>query len=309
MRQHDHLRYRGCREEVGEAPIFYCIGAAKAGTTWLHSYFAQHPECYMRSVKEIHFFDRKAGRRDAVARQLEVRVSEALRRQSRFSKPGGLRTKELSFLRDAIEWADLLDRADATSRDYLAYLWPRQAARSGAKRCGDITPQYATLDGNAFSRMAALGSDARFVFILRDPVARLWSHLRMRARIAQRREGRSVTAHQLAEDFLAGNLDLQHSMAAFCDYGGTLDRLFGQVARDRVHVAFFEELFTAPALGRLCTFLGLSAMPPPSVDPLNEGAAESIETKMHDRLRVWLEPQYRAVRERIPGGLPDDWVR
>jgi Sulfotransferase family len=37
-------------------PNLFVVGAAKAGTTSLHYYLSQHPEIYMSSVKEPHFF-------------------------------------------------------------------------------------------------------------------------------------------------------------------------------------------------------------------------------------------------------------
>lgn len=37
-------------------PNFLVIGAAKSGTTWLHSCLEQHPQIYVPLVKEIHFF-------------------------------------------------------------------------------------------------------------------------------------------------------------------------------------------------------------------------------------------------------------
>lgn len=37
-------------------PNFLIIGAAKSGTTSIHNYISQHPEVFMSSVKEPHFF-------------------------------------------------------------------------------------------------------------------------------------------------------------------------------------------------------------------------------------------------------------
>lgn len=37
-------------------PNFMCVGAAKAGTTWLHLCLESHPEIYVPNRKEIHFF-------------------------------------------------------------------------------------------------------------------------------------------------------------------------------------------------------------------------------------------------------------
>lgn len=38
-------------------PNFICLGAAKSGTTTLHDILRQHPEIYIPSFKEPHFFD------------------------------------------------------------------------------------------------------------------------------------------------------------------------------------------------------------------------------------------------------------
>jgi sulfotransferase family protein len=38
------------------APNFFIVGAAKAGTTSLYAYLSQHPEVYMSTLKEPHYF-------------------------------------------------------------------------------------------------------------------------------------------------------------------------------------------------------------------------------------------------------------
>jgi hypothetical protein len=38
-------------------PSFLIIGAEKAGTTWLHSVLARHPDVFLPDVKELHFFN------------------------------------------------------------------------------------------------------------------------------------------------------------------------------------------------------------------------------------------------------------
>ena len=40
-----------------EPTLLFCVGAAKSGTTWLYRYLHDHPECHLRSIKELHFFD------------------------------------------------------------------------------------------------------------------------------------------------------------------------------------------------------------------------------------------------------------
>ena len=38
-------------------PDFLCIGASRAGTTWLRVNLAHHPGIWLAPVKEIHYFD------------------------------------------------------------------------------------------------------------------------------------------------------------------------------------------------------------------------------------------------------------
>ena len=38
-------------------PQFLCIGAQKAGTTWLYQNLKSHPDVWLPPIKELHFFD------------------------------------------------------------------------------------------------------------------------------------------------------------------------------------------------------------------------------------------------------------
>src|SRR5438309_7414307 len=38
-------------------PDFLCVGAQKAGTTWLYRELESHPDFWMPPLKELHYFD------------------------------------------------------------------------------------------------------------------------------------------------------------------------------------------------------------------------------------------------------------
>ena len=38
-------------------PTFICVGAQRAGTTWLYHCLKEHPEIYMPEHKELRFFN------------------------------------------------------------------------------------------------------------------------------------------------------------------------------------------------------------------------------------------------------------
>jgi hypothetical protein len=42
--------------EMSQGPVFFCVGAQKCGTTALHHHLAAHPQVYLPSIKETHFF-------------------------------------------------------------------------------------------------------------------------------------------------------------------------------------------------------------------------------------------------------------
>ena len=39
-----------------EQTLFFCVGAQKSGTTWLHDYLSSHPEVADAPLKEMNFF-------------------------------------------------------------------------------------------------------------------------------------------------------------------------------------------------------------------------------------------------------------
>ena len=41
----------------GEPTVLICVGATKAGTSWLYDHLRVHPDCHLRSIKELHYFD------------------------------------------------------------------------------------------------------------------------------------------------------------------------------------------------------------------------------------------------------------
>ncbi len=50
---------------TGDAyPDFLCVGAQKAGTSWLYRQLEPHPDFWMPPVKELHYLDNLTGRSD-----------------------------------------------------------------------------------------------------------------------------------------------------------------------------------------------------------------------------------------------------
>ncbi len=280
---------------AGEATLLFGVGATKAGTSWLYRYLAAHPECHLRTIKELHFFDAlDAGRRDAQRKALAATREGLIRGAGNLAPEARARR-----IADIDAYLPVLQAGDTAG--YIDYL---NFGRTDERLIADITPAYALLSEGRLGRMACMSADVRFVYLLRDPVARLWSHVRM---IARRRSatGRDVAqrAGQVLDRVLSG---AEAHIARRGDYRAALTRLRAAVAPRRLFTGFYEDMFDAKAVTRLCAFLGLSDRPADLRRRVHAGVPVEMSAEQRDRAAAFLRPQYEFV-EACLGRLPDAW--
>lgn len=279
------------------APVLmFGVGAAKSGTSWLYRYLAEHPECHLRSIKELHFFDgRGQGERDWHLRQL-TRKSDALERQIASSN-GEAPLGQIVHLAEMRLYARVL--GEGRTSGYMAFLMD---GRDEERVVGDITPSYALLSEATLREMARLHDDVRFVYLMRDPVERLWSHVRMiSARRSPGAPGRLTG--RILDDVLGGRAK---DIADRSDYAGALERLTAAIDPAKLFVATYEDLFAGDVLARLCAFLGIAALPGSIDRKVHPGVSIAMTDEQRRRARAWLRPQYDYVAANL-GALPPSW--
>jgi len=208
---------------TAHGPSFICIGAGRAGTTWLWENLQRHPEIWVPPVKELHWFDTRyppqqlAGKSGFIHRQGLMRYRPLLRSPDWFSA----------------RWLFKFYAALDHGGDYSA-LFERDRARV----LGDITPAYAILDRDVVRQvLATVPGDCRIIFIMREPVDRLWSSLRLYCR------RRKIPIGSLSEtELLALSLLPEHTLRS--DYVRTLQNwsIFG----DRLGLFFYEDMCDEP---------------------------------------------------------------
>lgn len=282
---------------TGAPSLLFCVGATKAGTSWLHDYLARHPDCHLRQVKELHYFDRLDLGANWARGDLQRRIA---RKEAALAAAGA---------GDAIALAAELADLEAALRllsgpeDEAAYLGYLTEGRGVRQLVADMTPAYSLLSVARLRQMAGLLPEVRFLYVLRDPLARLWSHVRM---IARRRGGASpARAAGILGAVLAGR---EPAIALRSDYRGALARLDAAVDPGRLMVAFYEELLTAPGIAALCRFLGIAGRPADLGRRVHAGAALALPAAECAAALAWLRPQYDYVERRL-GRLPDAWHR
>ena len=272
--------------------LLFCVGATKASTSWLFRFLLGHPDCYLRSVKELHVFDRRdAGRAEAQIASLRLDIA-------RLQFAPVLNRRLTAKIKDREALIDVL--RDGGDNAYLDYI--TQGIRA-QKVVADITPSYSLLSVDRLRKMAALLPDVRFVYLMRDPVARLWSHVRMSAF----RSGGTIEADaaRIFDATLAGQ---QPDILDRSDYRAAIARLDAAVDPSKLLVMFQEVMLTLPGIARLCTFLGLSNRTADFGKRVHFGPNLAMTEDQLLRARAVLRPQYEFAANRF-GSLPDQWLR
>lgn len=286
---------------MGSPTLMYCIGATKAGTSWLHRFVADHPQCYLRAAKELHYHDSVAfddwdywGKEMATQRdRVRASMSDNL--------DADVMANRTRVAQDLGEWADVLRTGKEDDAAYLEYL---QNGRGDARLVGDFTPAYGLLPVDSLRHMAGLLPDVRFVYLMRDPVARIWSHARMMAgRQVEGAEDVPQRAVKLMKRILNG---MEPQIVRRSDYIGPVTRLRAAVDPAKIFFGFYEDMFTQGTVAKLCAFLGIDMGTPDFDKRVMQGPSAAMVPGQWNEMRDYLAPQYDAMRE-IFGTLPDAW--
>jgi hypothetical protein len=154
-------------------PTFLCIGAVKAGTSWLYQNLSQHNGIWLPPIKELQYFNHLFVEADRkwTAHSIEAAVHKAIVRHARNHADGRVDFRYVRYL------------SNIAVREVFSEAWYRRIFDwQGAKGkvTGEITPGYAQLPSEGIAAVKGLLGDVKLLYIVRDPVDRTLSHLRMR---------------------------------------------------------------------------------------------------------------------------------
>lgn len=266
--------------------IFLCVGATKAGTSWLFEQLAMHPECHLRAIKELHYFN-------TVSQKSWNARLRFLGEQAARMKPGG------RMANDMAAWMDVMRLRRLSLNGYLSYLCEGR----GTKRVvADITPAYSLLSARLLSRMAKIG-DVRVLYLMRDPVERLWSQIRMDAK------RQSFVNHEIpafSRRLLTEALEKKGPAWPRGDYAEIIPKLEAAIPAGQLKFAFYETLTSPGGMNAISDFLGIARRPAAFDKHVHKGVDLPMEAEDRARAMTVLRPQYEYVARRM-GTLPDAW--
>lgn len=326
---------------------FVGIGAMRAGTSWLSRVLDSRPDCRMTPIKEVHFFDLRYGKYSGRvhyrslarwlidrSRAVNERMQSALDRMdddvarhgdpetdaegsALRGGPNGWSDAKRARLLAGTRLGDLLlkipDILDAFYlRDLDSYIDYVMRAAPDVAAFGEITPAYSLLPAAGFAEIDKALPGVRFIFIMRDPVERLWSQIRFRSGMAAKRRQRQLDPGPLFEKAL-----LNKGAVGRSNYQKTIEELESVIPADRI-LYFFYETLTSPKTGpaeirRLEDRLGLqrieldpalfdksvNASPPATLNREQETAAHDIFRPVYEFVekRFGPQPGWRFARE------------
>ena len=164
------------------------VGCQKGGTSWLRSQLKKSRNVDMGFTNEYHVFDA------LFVPECEGFLNGKLKALQKTSFDLGGLSEKSQLLKHISFYIDTQNYYD-----YFDYLWYRGG--DDLTTFGDITPSYAALPESALStiksELEARGFKVKVVFLMRDPIERCWSMIRMQRNSLLRKNPDEVLLDEL----------------------------------------------------------------------------------------------------------------
>lgn len=266
-------------------PNFLCIGAQKAGTSWLHQNLNEHPDIWMPPIKEVQFFSHMFVEQHRSWTGWHIRngvnrlISEHLKQTATMQTNYG-------YLRYLINIAS----QDVFTENWYRRIFERPAAKD--KTTGEITPEYSTIPTEGIRYLHDLLGDVKLIYMIRDPVERALSQLRMNC--SRRKESPASAAEwvEMASAWEIGNRG---------DYARYVPRWKSQFPESHLLFVPYGVVASDPAglMRTVETFLGIQEYGHYSAlnARIHASAPIDVPASAQDFLAEQLEPQRQFIRQ------------
>lgn len=265
-------------------PNLLCIGAQKAGTTWLHAMLSQHPGVFRAPLKEVHFFDSVHCRKDK--RSARRNVKRSIRKIIRSYKENAETQdeKHLNWLRSL-----------AVPKRIFTVDWYEQVFSgpgSEGKVAFEVTPAYSILPHEGIIDVRNVLGEVPIVYIIRDPFDRMLSQLRMSA-------SRKFGDAPISETEW---LFLYKALKERGDYKTYIPRWLSVFPENNIHFIPFKKISSEPE--NVMRFVeSLAGLPSHDYRRLNEKRLSSkrfdVPQLMIDVLTKHVAPQYPFLEQQF----------
>lgn len=222
------------------------VGSPKSGTTWLFNYLGKFDNINLGYKKEYHAFDTK---------YLDY-CNHFLASNNRLSESG----LETAFEKKHNASVELLQKLQANHDSYFNY-FSDLVKQKGISITGDLTPTYCLLPKEHLISIRKMiishRMRPRVIFIMRDPVEKIWSSARMNKRLGKNvcsghKIDRSSDTQTIAKALQSEKIAVESTK--YSEIVSTLNDVF---LDKELYFGFYESMHHESEINRLSHFLGL----------------------------------------------------
>ena len=273
------------------------LGAQKAGTTWLHANLMKSPNVDMGFRKEYHVFDA------VFVKECDWARIEVLNKISEKNNNNDLGRNSSDYINIAKRLA-FIDNIE-NYFDYFDYLYLKNEE---VVVVGDITPSYSLLSAEALKTikdgLESRGFDVHVVFLLRDPIERVWSSLRMQRRNNSRRGENFNTSE---EEALLEHVK-KSDVISRTQYNVTMDNIEKVFDQSKILFDFYERIVSEKGIATVEKFLSINIPEPDfktryNVSPKSTTLSDPTTKKLVQEF----DEIYTCVLERFGADIKDIW--
>ena len=223
------------------------VGCQKGGTTWLHSQLIKHPAIDMGFTKEYHIFDYLYLKELPLEKRVNPLTAVINSKKANISESKKLKAmKIIAFYRD--------------TKNYFEYFDSLLSKSNKTRIVGDITPAYSGLTKDVFKhikdQLQDRGIKVKVIFLMRDPIERIWSSVRMNRRNRLKKEPQFV--FQKSEEQTILSVYQSKACERRTRYEKTISNIESVFDSQNIFYGFYEKLFTTESIRDIEDFLEIS---------------------------------------------------
>ncbi|WP_138464903.1 sulfotransferase domain-containing protein [Poseidonocella sp. HB161398] len=247
--------------------FLFCLGVSKGGTTWLHSALVRNPGIGRIPRKELHYYLRQYGNVDRLTDSARLGALAMHCRRARFVSPedelgrsvltdpdtygcpwdgemarnwaqGGISSKRYGAFLQSLEWYKRFLKGPVDDNWYRSLF----ADVPDDRWALDFSTTNFLATRAGFRDMSAVARDTRAIIVLRDPIDRLWSHMKFHADVTRDILRFHVWSTQALRDFAT-----HHQLVNSSLYGDAIENMKESFGEEKSLVLNFEDIRTRPA--------------------------------------------------------------
>jgi hypothetical protein len=283
----------------GKKQFILGLGAQRTGSTWLRSQLQNCAEINLGFCKEYHFLD------VLFVPEMKAYHSGQNSADQGFRFRPSTNTKLWSPAQKSAMLATFVSDPD----QYFQYFEELWQSNPRTTTVGDFTPSYSMLDRSGFDyakvELMKRGFQVKALFIMRDPVERIWSMCHQQSNVQRiLDEGRDPNARKFTlENFTYSGAELRTR------YERTIQELEKVFDADEIHYDFYERYISEERYYALLEFIEIKAVAAPKLDKVrNQSLLKNpIPTELASQVAAHYRSTYEFMEARCGSVIRSLW--